>query len=80
MTESRDYALDLRVASAGDGSVMRVEVDGVDVTGPITIAPTGSWQSWVTITVPGVPLEAGIREFRLAIDDGDFNLNHIDVN
>jgi hypothetical protein len=80
VNESRDYALDLRVASAGDGSIMRVEVDGVDVTGPITIAPTGSWQSWVTITVPGVPLEAGIREFRLAIDDGDFNLNHIDVN
>lgn len=79
VVESRAYAFDLRVASQGDGSVMHVEVDGVDVTGPIVIEPTGSWQSWTTVTVDDVPLTAGSREFRVVIDDGDFNINHIDV-
>jgi hypothetical protein len=79
VAESRAYALDLRVASAGNGSIMRIEVDGTDVTGPIAIDPTGTWQSWTTITVPDVFLDQGVHEFRLAIDDGDFNLNYIDV-
>ena len=79
IAQTGTYSLDLRVASAGDGSVMRVEVDGVDVTGPIAIAPTGTWQTWITLTATGVLLEQGVHEFRIAIDDGDFNLNYIDI-
>ena len=79
VAESRAYTLDLRVASAGNGSIMRIEVDGTDVTGPITIDPTGTWQSWTTVTVPEVFLDEGVHEFRLEIEDGDFNLNYIDV-
>ena len=59
---------------------MHIEVDGSDVTGPITFDPTGTWQTWTTITVPDVFLAQGIHEFRVAIDDGDFNLNYIDVD
>ncbi|MEC8817789.1 MAG: carbohydrate-binding domain-containing protein, partial [Planctomycetota bacterium] len=45
----------------------------------IAIEPTGTWQTWTTLTVPGVFLEQGVHQLRLEIDDGDFNLNHIDV-
>ena len=79
IAETREYVLELRVASAGDGSIMHVELDGVDVSGPIVIANTGTWQSWVSITKSGVPLTEGRHEFRIVIDDGDFNLNHIEV-
>lgn len=74
------FTFEFRVASAGDGSIMHVEVDGLDVTGPIVIAPTGSWQAWTTITKEGIVLEPGLHELRIAIDDGDFNLNYIDVD
>ncbi|MED6306521.1 MAG: carbohydrate-binding protein, partial [Planctomycetota bacterium] len=79
VAESRDYSLDLRVASAGDGSVMRLTIDGVDLAGPIAIEPTGTWQTWTTLTVPEVFLDEGVHELRLEIDGGDFNLNYIDV-
>jgi hypothetical protein len=61
------YALDLRVASLGAGGTVRLTVDGADVTGPIVLPDTGSWNTWQTVTKTGVTLPAGAHVLRLVI-------------
>ena len=59
------YTFEARVANIGTGAMMRVEVDGIDATGPIPVPDTASWTSWQTMSVPGVPLTAGTRSIRI---------------
>jgi len=59
------YALDLRVASLSTGGIVRVDVDGIDVTGPLTVPNTGDWQAWTTLHKDGLVLQAGPRSVRL---------------
>ena len=62
------YSLDLRLASlTGDGT-FHVEVDGVNVTGSITMPNTGGWQIWQTVTRSGISLTAGPHRVRIAFD------------
>lgn len=62
------YSLELRVASDGPGGTLHIEVDGTDISGPITIPNTGGWQTWQTITRTGIGLIAGTHVLRLAFD------------
>jgi hypothetical protein len=62
------YNIDFRVAANGVGGNFHLEVDGVDVTGRMTIVSTGGWQNWSTITKYGVNLTAGQHVLRLAMD------------
>ena len=63
-----DYTLDARVASAGTGGAFHVEVDGIDVTGPMMVPNTGGWQTWQTISRPGIALTAGSHVLRVVLD------------
>ncbi|CAN5766562.1 hypothetical protein BH24ACI5_BH24ACI5_08860 [soil metagenome] len=67
VTESRNYALDARVANLGSGSSFRIEVDGVDRTGPILVPNTGGWDVWQTLSVTGIPLTQGLRVIRVVM-------------
>jgi len=77
------YALELRVASASTGGSVRVEVDGVDVTGTIVVPNTGGWQAWQTIRVNGIALQAGRRLIRLVFIGGSTtgiaNVNYLRI-
>lgn len=77
------YAVELRVASVSSGGTMRVEVDGVDVTGPLTMPNTGGWQTWATVRKDGIVLQSGQRRIRLAFltagTDGIANVNFLKV-
>ena len=77
------YALELRVASASAGGTVRVEVDGVDGTGPITIPNTGGWQVWTTIRKAGLVLQSGPHRIRLVFvsagPEGIGNVNFLRV-
>jgi hypothetical protein len=68
VTAAGTYTLDARVASAGSGGAAHVEVDGVDMTGALTVPNTGGWQTWQTISARGIPLTAGAHVLRLVID------------
>jgi hypothetical protein len=52
----------------GGGGVFHVDVDGVNRTGPIAVRETGGWQMWDTVTVPGIPLNAGQHVIRVSLD------------
>jgi hypothetical protein len=62
------YSISVRAASGGGGGRFHLEVDGSDVTGPLTVPNTGGWQAWTTVTKTGVALEAGLRVLRLVLD------------
>jgi hypothetical protein len=59
------YALELRMASASTGGTVRVEVDGIDVTGTLVVPNTGGWQVWQTVRIGGIVLQAGRHRIRL---------------
>jgi Carbohydrate binding module (family 6)/Calcineurin-like phosphoesterase len=77
------YALELRVASVGGAGRVRVEVDGVDVTGALVVPDTGGWQVWRTIRKEGVALQAGRRSIRLVFPgtgtSGVANVNFLKI-
>jgi Carbohydrate binding module (family 6) len=62
------YTLETRVANVGTGATFHVEVDGVDQTGAIAVPDTGGWQTWQTLSTPGIPLTAGQRVLRVVLE------------
>jgi carbohydrate binding protein with CBM6 domain len=83
VTASGTYSLELRVASLSTGGIVRLEVDGADVTGPLAVPNTGGWQTWTTIRKDGIVLAAGIRRLRLVFvtagTDGIGNINFLRI-
>jgi carbohydrate binding protein with CBM6 domain/parallel beta helix pectate lyase-like protein len=65
---TRTYAIDVRVSSSGAGGTFHLEVDGVNVTGALTVPNTGGWSAWTTLTKAGVSLTAGQHVVRLVLD------------
>ncbi len=80
VTDAGTYNLGFRVASLGSNGTFHAEIDGTDVTGPLTIPNTGGWQNWTTVTKPGITLAAGPHVLKIVMDSagtagviGNFN-------
>lgn len=67
-----------RVASNVAARRFHLELDGAVVGGTLT-APVNGWQTFGDVTVAGVSLSAGAHRVRLVFDDGDVNLNYINI-
>lgn len=79
VTGTADYDLNLRVASGdADGGAIRIEVDGQDVTGSITVNNTGGWQNWVDASLGTVNITQGSHVVKLYITEGGVNLNYLE--
>ncbi|HEY9422202.1 MAG TPA: carbohydrate-binding protein [Thermoanaerobaculia bacterium] len=84
VTTAGTYDISVRVAQEGAGGTFHIEVNGVDVTGPMTVPATGGWDNWTTITKTGVSLSAGQQVWRLVMDTNGYsnatgNFNWIDA-
>ncbi len=75
---SGTYDIDFRVASNGGGGAIRVEMNGANVTGTVNVPNTGGWQNWQTVSLTGVPLNAGQQVMRIYIEIAGLNFNYID--
>ncbi len=75
---TQDYDIDLRVAKDGDGGIVHLEIDGEDITGPISVPNTGGWQVWETITLNDINLSAGEHLLRLEFDTDYTNVNFME--
>jgi endoglucanase len=80
VTASGTYNIGFRTAGTSSSGIIRMEVDSVDVTGPVNLPNTSDWQTWVTTTVTNVNLTAGQHVIRVFIVTGGFNLNYITVS
>lgn len=69
VTAAGTYTLALRVGAEEGGAIFHVEIDGVNVTGPLTMPTTGGWNTFQTLTKTGVSLTAGRKVMRIVIDD-----------
>jgi hypothetical protein len=69
------YDLEVRTASVGSGGSFHVEFDGADVTGSVNVPATGDGQTYTTILVNDVVLNAGYHVMRLSMDSGGWNVN-----
>jgi hypothetical protein len=67
VTENRTYRVGARVANLGSGATFRVEVDGVDRTGAITVPNTGGWDVWQSISLGNIALTQGSHVIRVVM-------------
>ena len=66
--EAGRYSFVVPVASTAGGSLFHFELDGTDVTGPMTIPTTGSYQTFQPIEKDGVYLPWGHHVLRLVME------------
>lgn len=66
--ETGTYTVEFPVASNRKGGTFHLEFDGTDVTGPVDVPDTGSWQQLQTIKKESVRLRAGVHRMRLVMD------------
>jgi hypothetical protein len=67
------YDLSLRLADTSTGGALHVEVDGVNVSGTLSVPNTGGWQTWTTITKTGINLTAGQHIVKVSFDTNGSN-------
>ncbi|MCX7820148.1 MAG: cellulase family glycosylhydrolase, partial [Brevinematales bacterium] len=79
VTQAGTYNIEVRVASINTGRTLRIEFNGVDKTGTLTVPNTGGWQNWQTITKTGVSLSAGQQIMRIYCMGDGFNINWVRV-
>ena len=78
ITASGTYDVEFRVSKGDmDDAVFHLERDGVDITGPITVTGSGTydWNMFDTITVNNINLEEGAASFRIVVDQASLDIN-----
>ena len=72
------YDLNVRCANGiSTSGFLHLEMDNVDVSGIITITPTGGWQIWKDFTVNGILLPAGRHKMKIVFDKAGYNINAV---
>lgn len=68
VNESESYRVEIPVASNKLGGTFHLEFDGQDVTGPIQVPDTGSWQKLQVITKVDLHLNEGTQTMKIVMD------------
>ena len=69
---SGSHRIDVRVGSALPGRTFHVEVDGGAVTESVAVPQVADWDRYETVSVAGVPLQAGRHVLRMVMGPEDF--------
>lgn len=73
------FDFDFRLASPSGSGALHMEIDGVDVTGQVTLPQaTGGWQSYTTVTASGINISSGNHLMRIVFDQAGINLNYVE--
>jgi carbohydrate binding protein with CBM6 domain len=73
------YELAIRTSSGTFTGAFHIELDGANVTGSVTVPPTGDHGTWVWVAKTGVSLPAGQHTLRLVSEQQYFHVNQIRV-
>ncbi len=72
------FEISARVASNSTGGEFNITI-GDHSTGNIKIPNTGGWQTWSTVTSPGITLRQGIYNMKFTVISGAFNINRFEI-
>ncbi len=73
------YTVIPRISSVPGGGALHIEFDGMDLTGEVSVPVTGGWQFWEGVIIPNIELNAGEQVMHVALHNGHFNLNWIEI-
>jgi hypothetical protein len=73
------YTIELHVSSEFTDSRFHLEIDGVDVSGPVTVPSTGWWGTFTWLGKTGVSLGVGNHVLRVHSEQEYFNLDAIRI-
>ncbi len=75
------YTLSLRLAapSAVTDALHVADASGTNLTGNISVPPTGAWQTWTTVTTT-LTLPAGTQTLTLDEDNGGWNIHDFTIS
>lgn len=71
------YTIQARVSSPGGGKQFYIELNGVNISGTITVPATGGWQTFQTVSVTTPGLQAGVQVMRIVLLTDGFNINYV---
>jgi hypothetical protein len=77
------YTIGANVASPFSGNTFHVELDGVNITGPIAIPNTGSFDAYQVVSINNISLAAGQHMLTLFIDgslQAAGNFDYLSIN
>jgi len=77
--KSGPYLIQAKVSSEFANSRFHIEIDGVDVTGPVLAPNTGNWDIFRFVGKSGVNLTAGRHVLRIYSEQEYFNLDAIRI-
>lgn len=77
VTASAVYDIEIRASTTFSNSAYHIEIDGKNVTGPITVPRTGSWSKFQWVGKKSVSLTAGKHVLKIVVNQEYFNLNAI---
>jgi len=79
VAQSGNYDIDLRLASGSFTGAFRVEIDDQNVTGTVSVPPTGSFGTYAWVGKKSVALTQGTHVLKLVSEQQYFDVNQIRV-
>lgn len=73
------YDFEFRVASNLSGKYFNVKLGNQTIIPRVDVPGTGGWQTYTTVTVPGINLNQGAYTLTVTFDTDAINLNYINV-
>jgi len=78
INETAVYKAEVRLAAQNNGGQYHLEIDEEEITSIKSVTPTGGWESFQTIEVPNILLNAGKHVLKFQFDsEGEFNISSI---
>jgi hypothetical protein len=75
--EDGNYTFEILFATPGRYGKFHLESDGTAITGPLSIATTGSYSKFAIKKINGIPLIKGIHVMRIFFDYAEYNLGNM---
>jgi hypothetical protein len=73
------YTFQARLATQNSGETFHVEVDGLNISGSITVPNSGGWQTWETVSFTTPTITSGQHVIRFYEETGGYNINYFNL-
>jgi len=79
VTTTGSYTFQARMASTTAGNTFHVEIDGLNISGSITVPNSGGWQTWETVSFTTPTITNGQHVIRFYEETGGYNINYFNL-